>query len=297
MSIAVLNKNVQNAFGAAGSKWLSTLPVIIETLTDYWSLTNIEPANNMNWNYVAYAIQNNHNHVVLKISCDQSMIDHEYRALKHFDGHGAIKVIDRHEKYQAILLQQAIPGNSLKENHPLEVEKNIFLYSKVVQAIASQKLSNSTYVHMSIWCETIDHIQDERIDKRYVDKAKQLKTELLSSVKNEYLCHGDLHLENIIQNGNDWLAIDPKGIIGEMAFEAAAFDLLSNDEMNDTSTIESKIINRVNQLSKALDIDYDRLLPWIFLRIIISAQWFVEDKGDPGRMLKLAQFVYPLLIS
>lgn len=126
-------------------------------------------------------------------------------------------------------------------------------------------------------------------------KAKQLKLNLLNSLKNEYLCHGDLHLENIIQNRNEWLAIDPKGIIGEMAFEAAAFDLLSNDELSDSSTTELKIVNRVKQLSTALDIDPNRLLQWIFLRIIISAQWFVEDNGDPSRVLKLAQHVYPLL--
>jgi streptomycin 6-kinase len=259
MNISVLEKNVLNAFGATGSKWISALPVIIEKLSDYWSLTNIDPAKNMNWNYVAYAIQNNQDQAVLKISCDQAMINNEYHALKHFNGHGAIKVIDRHEEYQAILLQQAIPGDSLKKNHPVEAEKIIALYTKVVNAIASQKLSNSTYVHMNTWCDSVDHIQDKRIDKRFVDKAKQLKLYLLTSVRDEYLCHGDLHLENIIQNGNDWLVIDPKGIIGEMAFEAAAFDLLSDNEMNDASTIESKLINRVNQLSTHLDIDFESM--------------------------------------
>ncbi|MCW5584225.1 MAG: hypothetical protein KIT56_10225, partial [Gammaproteobacteria bacterium] len=168
-------------------------------------------------------------------------------------------------------------------------------YARVVKAIASRKSPNFTYVHMSTWCEAIDKIQDERISDHFVNKAKQLKSKLLDSVKHEYLCHGDLHLENIILNKNEWLAIDPKGIIGEMAFEAAAFDLLDNDELKDLSTIESKIISRVNQLSIALGIDSSRLLSWVFLRIIISAQWFVEDKGDPSRMLKLAQYVYPLL--
>lgn len=74
------------------------------------------------------------------------------------------------------------------------------------------------------------------ISDHFVNKAKQLKSKLFDSVKHEYLCHGDLHLEKIILNKNEWLAIDPKGIIGEMAFEASAFDLLSNDELKDSST-------------------------------------------------------------
>jgi streptomycin 6-kinase len=144
-------------------------------------------------------------------------------------------------------------------------------------------------------CKTIDRITDPRIDKRFVAKASELKSALLDSVDHEYLCHGDLHLENIIKQNSNWVAIDPKGIIGEMAFEAAAFDLIRNDEMEDVSTIPDKILDRATKLSVTLDLNVDRLLSWIFLRIIISAQWFVEDNGDPSLMLALAKHVYILI--
>lgn len=117
----------------------------------------------------------------------------------------------------------------------------------------------------------------------------------MNSAKNEYLCHSDLHLENIIQYGDKWLSIDPKGIIGEMAFEAAAFDLIDKSEWSQLETIKDKVINRVNLLASALDIDKDRLLAWIFLRVIISAQWFIEDNGNPDEMLTLASTVFPLV--
>jgi len=35
--------------------------------------------------------------------------------------------------------------------------------------------------------------------------------------------HGDLHHFNILSSGDRWLAIDPKGIIGEPEFEPAAY--------------------------------------------------------------------------
>jgi SAM-dependent methyltransferase len=118
---------------------------------------------------------------------------------------------------------------------------------------------------------------------------------LLNSAQQEYICHGDLHLENIIQKNKHWLAIDPKGIIGEMAFEAAAFNLLSKEEMQETATIPQKIMDRTLKLSNALGINFERLLSWIFLRVLISAQWFIEDRGDPGEMLLLVAYLYPLL--
>ena len=291
----ILEKNVTHTWGKKGKEWLSILPSIIESLSNYWSLTNIKPVNNMSYNYVALAFQQYTIPVVLKISCDQQLIQDEYKALKHFDGHGAIKILGINTEFNALLLEQALPGHLLKERYPRKITDIINVYSNVIKVLASQSLSNANYLHVSKWCNAIDRIQDQRIEKRFVDKAKQLRSALLGSARHEYLCHGDLHLENIIQHGSNWLVIDPKGIIGEIAFEAAAFDLINKDEMKDTSTISSKINDRVTKLATTLNLDFERLLSWIFLRIIISAQWFVEDNGDPNEMLVLANQVYPLL--
>ena len=82
-----------------------------------------------------------------------------------------------------------------------------------------------------------------------------------------------------------------------MAFEAGAFDLISKEEMKDTETFREKITEKAALLSNALDLDYDRLLYWIFLRVIISVQWFIEDNGDPSFMISLADGLYPLLMQ
>lgn len=290
-----LEKNIINLFGKTGRKWLDSLECTVEKLAQLWHLTNITPVSNMSWNFVALAIQKNNRPVALKISCDPKLIRDEYKTLKHFNGHGAIKVLDINTQYNAILLEQAVPGHLLKVHHPLKIEDTISIYANVVKRLSTNELSDDSYIHAIKWCEAIDRIHDARIDIRFVDKAKQVRSQLLDSTPREYLCHGDLHLENIIQQGSDWVVIDPKGIIGEMAFEAAAFDLISNEEMKDATTASVKIVERVTQLSTVLNISFDRLLSWIFLRIIISAQWYVEDNGDPTQMLALAGYVYPLI--
>jgi len=105
-----------------------------------------------------------------------------------------------------------------------------------------------------------------------------------------------LHLENIVQHGDDWVIIDPKGIIGEVAFEAAAFDLLSDEELKlENSKIQDILNRRIKKLALALDIDSARLLAWVYLRVVISVQWFIEDNGDPSKMMRLMQLIYPLL--
>lgn len=290
-----LERNIINLHGEVGKQWLQSLPAIVKKLSELWQLTNIVPVKNMSWNFVVLAKQNNILPVVLKISCDSELIQNEYKTLKHFDCRGSIRAIDINTEYNALLLEQAIPGYLLKSHHPIKIEDTINIYAHVVNLLSAHELSDTNYTHAKKWCNAIDRIHDPRIPVQFLEKAKQLRSLLFNKTQREYLCHGDLHLENIIQQGSNWVIIDPKGIIGEMAFEAAAFDLISKDEMKDVSTISSKLLDRMTQLSEALEISFERLSSWIFLRIIISAQWFIEDNGDPNQMLTLASYVYPLL--
>lgn len=287
-------KNITNSYGQAGISWLISLSNIIESSCKKWNLSNVNPVEIMNWNFVALAMKNSNLPVILKISYNKELILDEYSALSHFDGDGAIRVHDIDTESNALLLERAIPGYSLKNSHFLEIEEKINIYTDVVKKLIRKKLPDRNHVHVKDWCSVIDRITDPRISKSFLAKAIKLRSALLSNIQHEYLCHGDLHLENILQTRSSWVAIDPKGIIGEIAFEASAFDLISEDEMNDVSSI-STIIDRLTRIATRLEISYVRLISWVFLRVVISAQWFVEDNGDPAKMLGLAEHIYPLI--
>lgn len=295
MSMKTLEENVTNVWGDEGKAWLEKLPRIITELSAHWQLSNITPVDNLSYNYVATAKQNNGTPIVLKFSCDKTLIESEYRALKQFNGAGSIQVIDRHANHNALLLEQAIPGCLLKTNYSNHIEETIEIYATVVKALASIPKPDAEYTHAEKWCRAIDRIHDKRIKPQYIDKAKELKHYLLTSGDNEYLCHGDLHLENIIYHNKKWVSIDPKGILGEVAFEAAAFDLLDKADWREPETVPDKINYRLSLLANGLEIREDRLRAWFFLRTTISAQWFIEDNGDPEKMLKLADALYPTL--
>jgi len=49
-----------------------------------------------------------------------------------------------------------------------------------------------------------------------------LAKELLENPLNEVVLHGDITHENIMNSGRGWLAIDPKPVLGEAAYEVAA---------------------------------------------------------------------------
>lgn len=295
--MTALEKNVINLWGEPGKDWLERIPEIISVLSGYWRLSEISPVNNMNYNYVARAKNDREIPVVLKFSYDGALIEDEYRALMHFNGEGAVKVLDRNLDLNALLLEQAIPGESLKSNKIKNLEETIKVYTEIVVHLSSTERALSGFTHVKKWCDAIDRIHDNRIEAKFIDKAKLIRVFLLGSLENEYLCHGDLHLENIISHQNTWISIDPKGVVGEIAFEVAAFDLIEKSEWSEPELIEDKVNFRVHFLSDALKINRARLLKWIFLRVIISAQWFIEDNGDPDEMLRLASVLYPMLES
>ncbi|PIZ03658.1 MAG: aminoglycoside phosphotransferase [Gammaproteobacteria bacterium CG_4_10_14_0_8_um_filter_38_16] len=248
----------------------------------------------MSWHYVAFAKQKNQKPVVLKIGCDEKVSQDEYRALHYFDGQGAIRLLDYDADNSALLQEQATPGDLLISKHK-DIENTIRIYTDTVNTLLHRLEIPSGFTHVSYWCKAIDRISDERINKEYIELANQLRSFLLSTAQNERVCHGDLHCENIIHHQNQWIVIDPKGIIGEVAFEAAAFDLLSNDELKNNDDLSELIFSRTKLLSDELHIEQTRLLYWIFLRTVISAQWFAEDGGDPGKMLLIAKHSYSLI--
>jgi streptomycin 6-kinase len=53
-----------------------------------------------------------------------------------------------------------------------------------------------------------------------LERARKLKKELIKKDSGrKVLLHGDLHQENILSNGNDWVVIDPKGVVGDPIHE------------------------------------------------------------------------------
>lgn len=290
----ILEKNITQLHKEKGSQWLADLPNIINYLAAKWSLTHITPVSNMSWHYVAFAKQKNQKPVVLKIGCDEKVSRDEYRALHYFDGQGAIRLLDHDSDHSALLLEQATPGDLLISKHN-DIENTIRIYADTVNTLLHRSGIPAEFIHVSYWCKAIDRINDARINKEYLDLANQLRSFLLSTADNERVCHGDLHCENVIHHQDKWIVIDPKGIVCEMAFEAAAFDLLSNDELKNTTDLPELILSRTKLLSEALNIEQTRLLYWIFLRTVISAQWLVEDSGDPRKMLLIAEYLYQLI--
>lgn len=287
-----LSQNMRNVYGERGNHWIRHLPIIVDELRHVWKLKNIQPVSNMSFHFVAKTENETNQPLVLKIGLDQQVIENELHALEFFNGYAAVKVINHHKKHNALLLEQAVPGESLKTIYPTQCHYVFDEYAKTVKRLHTKKIQEPhNFIHVREWLTTLDKVTSNDLPKHLLDKAKELKNDLLATSQHEILLHGDLHHDNILKQGTQWIIIDPKGIIGELEFEIAAFDFIHPSELSNPN-LQDVFKDRIKLLSNKMNLDFNRVQHWVFVRLILSAAWSIEDKDDPSKAINLAKILY-----
>lgn len=117
--------------------------------------------------------------------------------------------------------------------------------------------------------------------------ARRAAQQLLATPQEPHYLHGDIHHHNILDFGaRGWLAIDPKGLVGERAFDYA------NLFCNPTPRIcldPGRFQARLGLVCTAGAIAPQRMLQWILAWAGLSALWHIEDGGDPDTALAVAR--------
>jgi streptomycin 6-kinase len=110
---------------------------------------------------------------------------------------------------------------------------------------------------------------------------------LLAEPRDVCVLHGDLHHENVLDGAErGWLVIDPKGLLGERAYEYAT-TLCNPDEA--TALAPGRLARQAAVIAQAARLDRQRLLRWTLAHAGVSAAWCMTDGFDPTSALKLAE--------
>lgn len=287
-------KNIINLFGERGKQWLNQLPKIIAILAQKWQLTDIAPVDNMSWNYVAKASSKSHMSVCIKISMDETLIADEIKALSYFNGHGMVKLIEHDPQYHALLLHQAIPGTSLNTLYLSDKNETIAIYSEVAcKLLSAHNGASIHFKHVKDWLNAFNRLPENKLPDGLIRNAKFLSQKMLEQENNEFILHGDLHMDNIISDSGNWIAIDPKGIVGPKEFEIACFDFITKDELLSYNNIPELFNTRTFKLSQLLKIEQVILANWVFIRLVLGACWMIEDNGNPDIFLNQIKAIFP----
>ena len=121
--------------------------------------------------------------------------------------------------------------------------------------------------------EALPALGEHGLGQQQVERSGDLERLLVA-------LHGDVHHANILDFGSQgWLAIDPKGLLGERGYDYA------NPFCNpDTATAlrPGRLQGYLAQVSEQARMEPKRLLMWILAYSALSAAWILGD-GDGAR--------------
>lgn len=125
----------------------------------------------------------------------------------------------------------------------------------------------------------------------YVEAA-EIADRLLDAPHAVKPLHGDLHHDNILHSARGWLAIDPKGVLGDPGFDAA--NLFYNPlERDDLCLDPERIAHMAEVFAATLGQTPAAILDHAIAWGCLSSAWHHEDSNtvDENRELSVAEAV------
>ena len=277
----------------------------VKRLQEYaraWSVSVAEPFETET-SVIAFGVRKDQP-VVLKVIKQTGDEWHSGEILSAFAGNGVVRVYEHVPG--AVLVERLRPGNSLAELalSGRDEEATDILAGVMLRMSACSGTSQFEFcptVHD--WARAFERYLtsgDARIPRRLVGAGQRAYLDLCASQRQPRLLHGDLQHYNVLFDSHrGWLAIDPKGVIGELEYEVGA--ALRNPYENPELFISrSTIERRLEQFTNKLNLNYERTLRWAFAQAVLSAIWLIEDGFAVNEMtpaLRLAEGMQSMLAA
>jgi len=219
--------------------------------------------------------------VVLKVTKQEGDESHSGKVLRAFGGDGAVRVDE--SETGAVLLERLEPGDDLVSLvRRGEDEAATEILAEVIAKLAHHEAPSESPT-VGDWGHGFDRYLnsgDQRIPQDLVHQAHELFQNLASTQRKTMLLHGDLQHYNVLfDQHRGWVAIDPKGVVGELEYEIGAI-LRNPVELREYYITPEIISRRLRSLTLSLNLDYSRAFNWSFAQAVLSAIWDIED-GHP----------------
>lgn len=271
--------------GEDGRAWLNRLPAILARCSKQWGITFDEPFQSLTYNYVAPAMRRDGTRAIIKASPPEGEFAVQSAALRLFDGHGITQLLECDDENDIMLLERLLPGTTLRDME--DDERATSIVAAVMKQLWCPVPDDHPFPTVQDWGKGFKRLRQYYnggcgpFPRKLLEEAETLFAELNASMTETVLLHGDLHHDNILEAQREpWLAIDPKGLVGEPAYETGAWlrnwlpDLLQQPQP------ERILARRIDQFAAELGFDRARVRGWGLAQAVLSEWWTIEDFGE-----------------
>jgi streptomycin 6-kinase len=280
-------QRIQRIWGAQGGQWVEHFPDILAHCESAWGLKQISPFEDLSYNFVASAVTQTEEAVILKIGVPNPELVTEAVALRVYNGNGAARLLAFDAERGALLIEQLAPGTMLHHlgDNPQE--------SRIAACLMAQLClpppEGHRFPSLNDWAKVFTRVRDNYRLETYglplsmLETAQQLAGQLSETADGEWLLHGDLHHFNILYDrSRGWTVIDPKGVIGDRAFQAARFFCNPIPVLLSSPDLLAITRQRAEIISAELEIDQQRILEWAYVDCTLGACWSIEESEGIG---------------
>jgi streptomycin 6-kinase len=276
-------QRIRTTFKEDGAAWLRRLPEVLDLCARRWSLVVEAPFAGLSYNYVTRVRRADGSRAVLKLGVPNNELTSEMAALEFYAGQGMVQLYAADAKLGAILLEELRPGTMLATLED-DDQATVIAAGLLGQVWRPAPAKQEAFLTVAGWAQGMGELRRRfgggsgPLDKRLFDRAEGLFAELLASAGEPYLLHGDFHHFNILRAERaPWLVIDPKGVLGEPAYDLGAFLYNPLPDFPWRSDLRRRLARRVDILCERLGLDRQRVLGYGQAQAVLSACWDVGD--------------------
>ena len=265
-----------------------------------WDLTNPKLLTQTMTSHL-YAVTYNTETAILKLlSPSETDEQRGAVALRHFDGHGAVRLF--HYDEGAHLMEYAAGNELVTLVERGEDENATRIIAQVIKQLHSvpQNIPQDGLLPLERWFgELFNKAAADRQagSESIYTRSASLAERLFATQRDVRVLHGDIHHRNIRQSARGWLTFDPKGLVGERTYDCA--NTLCNPVMPELVHNETRLLTNAAILADTLALDLARVLAFTYAYACLNASWWVLRAGTEGAEdivqwhLKVAMIIEP----
>lgn len=272
--------------GAPQSAFAGRVPEVLFALAARWHLTIGDPVGMGYESLAVGATDHAGREMVVKLSPPGPRVLAEARAYRALSGPGMARLVDARPDDGALLLLRIRPGTPLKEEPDDERAADAFAgvlgaglgggpgqWRDFPRLEGQQQLGT-----LEPWAKHLTAVTPPTTAAT-ADMARQIAARLWSTSPVPCLMHGDLHDQNILHaGGGRFLAIDPKGVVGDPAYEPACF-LMNRWTRDGAKQNPESMVRYAEGVARRVALDPRRVVGWAFVHTAVSLAWSWES-GD-----------------
>jgi streptomycin 6-kinase len=275
---------MMNIHKEKAEEWLKNFDNMIADYEARWEL-NIQEPFDLSFNFVAPAIRNNGQEVVIKVVLSRKEFLGELETLRLMKGKNMVELLEYDVDRGIMILERLSPGVTLAVIE--DDEEAAFIASEVMKSLWVPAPNKTELETVSDRENSLKRIFNNNpngfgpLSKETLQEALSVFEQLNGQINHSYLLHGDLHHYNLLKNGDSWSAIDPKGLIGDREYDVIQYLLNKLPEKNVKDTIKKRVDIFVNELN----LDKERVLLRGFSHAVLSTCWSIEEGNFTERQL------------